>query len=137
VDIQELSSRVSGLSLRFTVEDTDPFAPDSWVTYKSELADTHGAMDPESGIFTAPFSGFFAFTLYAKVPCSADRGVIIAFHNSAARPIFECDYYNDGVLFSSHAIHFSMRLEASDEVRIHSGTLGLASPVWSGSLVSF
>ncbi len=37
------------------------------VVYKTELVDTHNAMDPESGTFHAPFAGTYGFMFYALI----------------------------------------------------------------------
>jgi len=76
-NVQALTDRFNNFQnslVKFHVESdagSGHWPSNTGITYVHEIMDTHGAMDPGSGYFTAPFSGtygfFFTAVMYKRV----------------------------------------------------------------------
>jgi hypothetical protein len=115
-----LTSNQKDSTLRFHVETNLGIKTQSFITYETQLTDTHNAIDINTGIFTAPFSGAYGFVFYARFYCdlfavAIPRDLYVD-HNGARSIIFRCASPN--ILSSS--IYFALRLKQGDTVRIFS-----------------
>jgi len=91
------------------------------VTYESELADTHNAMDHPSGTFYAPFAGSYGFMFYFR---SEHRqfNELFARHNGNR---FTIHYINmqreDSNIDVMNMAYFARYLNPGESIQIDSG----------------
>jgi hypothetical protein len=118
-----LTNSLNDNALRFHVETrTGSFWPENtFITYKTKLTDTHNAMNTETGLFTAPFSGTFGFVFYAELYCDGGYRDLYIHHNGArSKSIYRC-VGSSSSDFSGSSIYFALSLKQGDEVGIFSG----------------
>jgi hypothetical protein len=116
-----LTNSLNDSALRFHVETiseaaTWPF--DTLITYQTKLTDTHNAMNTETGLFTAPFSGTYGFVFYGEFFCDSYSRSLYFDHNGARSKNFEC--YNDENVYisQSSSVYFALSLKQGDAVGI-------------------
>ena len=84
------------------------------MTYDTKLSDTHNAIDIDTGIFTAPINGSYAFFFYSSLYSS---GYMYAYRNNDKVEIF---YRSSSSARDDENIYFQFNLSAGDQVRINS-----------------
>ncbi len=119
-----LTNSLNDNALRFHVETklVDAYWPlNTLITYETKLTDTHNAMNTETGLFTAPFSGTFGFVFYGQFLCDGEYRNLYIDHNEARSKIYNC---HGGVSTddSGSSIYFAISLKQGDMVGIFSGT---------------
>ena len=97
------------------------------IPYRTELADTHNAMDPAAGRFTAPFAGTYGFIFSAQYMCTYDPAFLYLNKNGLRdRVLHFCELYltvsGSDNIFGSNTVYFSLDLQAGEYVEIHSGS---------------
>ncbi len=126
-------------ALRFHVETrTGSFWPENtFITYKTKLTDTHNAMNTETGLFTAPFSGTFGFVFYAELYCDGGYRDLYIHHNGArSKSIYRC-VGSSSSDFSGSSIYFALSLKQGDEVGIFSGTASVVIENYPAKFTGF
>ncbi len=114
-----LTNSLNDNALRFHVEtSTGGHWPDNtFITYETKLTDTHNAMNTETGLFTAPFSGTFGFVFYAEFYCDSAYHYFNIDHNGARSKIYNC-YGGNSVDYSGSSVYFAVSLKQGDKVGI-------------------
>jgi hypothetical protein len=120
-----LTNSLNDNALRFHVETRtgNSWPYNTFITYETKLTDTHNAMNTETGLFTAPFSGTYGFVFYAEFYCdiAAYRYLYID-HNGENSHIHYChDQGNSAGGVSGSSIYFAISLKQGDTVGIFSG----------------
>ena len=96
------------------------------VTYGIQLANSHNAMNIDSGIFTSPLDGTYTFVFYATMACGSEVPLFLyATKNQEKIQIFQCKGDNPDILFFGKTVLFTMELKAGDQVGINSGNSNL------------
>jgi hypothetical protein len=113
-----LTNSLNDNALRFHVERklVSSWPYNTFITYETKLTDTHNAMNTETGLFTAPFSGTFGFVFYGEFYCDGASRNLYVDHNGARSKIYYC--YNDSNDYSSSSIYFAISLKQGDTVGI-------------------
>jgi hypothetical protein len=117
--INALTNNQIDTALRFHVETKlgSSWPYNTFITYDTKLTDTHNAMNTETGIFTAPFSGTFGFVFYAEFYCDRVDRYLYIDHNGARSKIYFC-HGGASVDDSGSSIYFALSLKQGDEVGI-------------------
>ncbi len=106
--ISVLTNNLHDNAIRFHVETISEAATwpyNTLITYQTKLTDTHNAMNAETGIFTAPFSGTYGFVFYAYFVCeSEDRYFFVEHHGT--RSLIARFYSSSSNSFISSSIYF-------------------------------
>jgi hypothetical protein len=127
-DIQLLSDSFKRSTLKFhanTHISKHHWADHVRVTYEYELVDTHGAFNPGTGTFTAPFVGSYGFIFYAHF--DSNDGTLYYYLNDNYFPI----YHQYGSNFDMGAtVYLALNLTQGDRVWIDSGNAWIW-PNWS------
>ncbi len=118
-----LTNNLNDNALRFHVETT--FLSSNWpqntlITYATKLTDTHNAMNTETGLFTAPFSGTYGFVFYAEFYCYNNE--LEVNHNGEKSKISYCYTSTSTYDLTSSSIYFALTLKQGDEVGIFSSS---------------
>ncbi len=118
--MSDLTTNLNDNALRFHVETKLegiywPF--DTLITYATKLTDTHNAMNTETGLFTAPFSGTYGFVFFAEFECDGAHRDLYIDHNGARSSIYHC-YGSNSSGYSGSSIYFAISLKQGDEVGI-------------------
>ncbi len=118
-----LTNSLNDNALRFHVETyTGGVWPENTlITYDTKLTDTHNAMNTETGLFTAPFTGTYGFVFYGGFYCDGAHRYLYIDHNGARSKIYHC-YGAGSVDYSGSSIYFAISLKQGDTVRIFAGT---------------
>ncbi len=136
-EIKKLTSIIEGLknadniltnslkdnALRFHVEtkqESRGWPQNTLITYNTKLIDTHNAMNTETGLFTAPFSGTYGFVFYGEFYCDSTNRYLYIDHNGARSTIYHC-ITGASVDKSGSSIYFALSLKQGDTVGIFSG----------------
>ena len=69
--ISNLLSAISDSQISFAVERHSKCDLDTVVTYDTKLSDTRNAMNPASGVFTAPLNGSYIFLFHSTLECTS------------------------------------------------------------------
>jgi hypothetical protein len=115
-------------ALRFHVETQ---LDDAWwtqyllLTYENKIADTHNAMNTETGLFTAPFSGIYGFLFYAYFDCDSELRNLSVEINGARLSIFGCQTDSVSHDYVSRSIYFAYTLMQGGTVGIYTDTAKL------------
>ncbi len=123
--MSDLTTNLNGNALRFHVE--TKIEGISWpyntlITYQTKFTDTHNAMNTETGIFTAPFSGTYGFVFYGEFKCDGPYRYLYIYHNGArSKKIYHC-YGSNSAAYSGSSVYFALSLKQGDTVGIFSGT---------------
>ncbi len=126
-NLQTLTDRLNNFQnslVKFHVESdagTGHWPSNTGITYVHEIMDTHNAMDPGSGYFTAPFSGtygfFFTAVMYKRV--MYDPNNLIVGINDVPVKSFNFQY---DLSATSETTYFALNLNAGDRVNMFQGT---------------
>ena len=122
-----LANSLNDNALRFHVEtSTGGHWPDNTlITYTAKLADTHNAMNTETGIFTVPISGTYGFVFYAEFQCDgvgAPANLYVDNNGLRSKIIFFCQSNHSTEYSSSSSVYFALCLKQGDTVGIYLGT---------------
>jgi len=124
-----LTNNLNDNALRFHVEtkrESVHWPENTLITYKTKLTDTHNAMNTETGLFTAPFSGTFGFVFYGQFYCEKEYSYLDVDHNGARSKIYNC--YGAGYINGSDSgssIYFAISLKQGDKVGIFVETVNV------------
>jgi hypothetical protein len=134
-----LTNNQKDAALRFHVETKlgGSWPLDTLITYETKLSDTHNAMNTETGIFTAPFSGMYGFVFYGRIFCNYEgiRDLYVD-HSGARSIIFRCDtHFSDD--HPCRSVYFALSLKQGDTVAIFAGNTIITSDIVPAKFTGF
>jgi hypothetical protein len=128
-DILSLSDNYNNYrnsQVKFHVETSCCEGSDYWpdysrLYYRVEHFDTHNALDPGTGQFTAPLSGWYEFILTADFRIYDERAefayISVNINENSVRK-FLFDSHHDDEIYQSYSIYFSNYLNQGDRMDI-------------------
>ncbi len=116
--------------------------PNSKITFDSELVDSHSSLNHLQGVFTAPLSGTYQFSLHADIVPSETAVIFVHLNDKAVKnfQFFASNLNAKEVL--QRSIHFGFTLSQGDSVKMVNGPganslLALYNPIqFTGVLVN-
>ncbi len=114
-----LTNSLNDNALRFHVETKQGgyWPGNTLFTFETKFTDTHNAMNTETGLFTAPFSGTFGFVFYGEFQCVGSHHDLYVDHNGARSKIYHC-FGGDSIDDSGSSIYYALSLKQGDKVGI-------------------
>ena len=123
--ISNLRSAIRDSQISFAVERHSKCNADTIVTYDSKLSDTRNAMNPVSGVFTAPLNGSYVFLFHSTLECTNPSRFLTAMRNGVKEDVFRCESDPQTAIGRSSTLFFSFNLVVGDQVAVNSGNFNL------------
>uniref|UniRef100_A0A671LE58 Cerebellin 10 n=1 Tax=Sinocyclocheilus anshuiensis TaxID=1608454 RepID=A0A671LE58_9TELE len=96
---------------------TGPTNTPKTLVYKKVFSNIGGAYDLNTGIFTAPTKGVYAFRVFSKANGSQDKAVVAGLFRNGQHEISTYARQNGGFIGSSNGV--SLLLEKGDQIYVN------------------
>jgi len=92
--------------------------PDSFITFETNLVDTTGSFDKETGIFKAPIDGVYAFFFNCEIDEGMEATVKVFINGEYDQEFNQYQFGSQENVDRQFSVFWSMQLKQNDEIRL-------------------
>merc|ERR1712212_478496 len=94
------------------------YVPDSFITFETNLVDSTGSFDKETGIFKTPIDGVYAFFFNCEIDEGMESTVKVSINGEYDQEFNQYQFGSQENVDRQFSVFWSMQLKQDDEIRL-------------------